>query len=171
MRAARLLTIMRVLQAEGRVTAGTLARRLEVSERTILRDLDELGSTGVPVFAVRGPQGGFELLDTYRGDRPAPAAPQPVEAGRLRRVRVRISPAALRRALVTGAPEGWRARPAPDPWPDRADWLEGSFRFTSDDDALRSLAALAPEVEVLLPVELRNAMRDLGRAIAARHGD
>lgn len=169
MRAGRLLAILRVLQSEGRVTAGELARRLEVSERTVLRDLDELSATGVPVYAVRGPQGGFELLDTFRKDMPKSPVVAAPGAGRLRRVRVRISPAALQRALVVGIPEGWRARPHPAASPDRKDWVEGSFRFTSDDEARSQLLALAPEVEVLLPAELRASMAALGRRIAAQH--
>ena len=168
-RAGRLLTILLVLQTEGRVTARELARRLEVSERTVLRDLEELGTTGVPVYAVRGRGGGFALLDTFRRPVPAVPVPAPSAPGRLRRVRVRISPAALQRALVTGTPEGWRARPLPDPSPEHPDWIEGSFRFTSDDDALHQLLALAPDVEVLLPIELRAAMAALGRQVAAQH--
>jgi predicted DNA-binding transcriptional regulator YafY len=168
MRAARLLTILRVLQVEGRVTAGQLARRLEVSERTVLRDLTELGSTGVPVYAVRGPGGGFELLDTFRAAAAAHAAPA-TEPGPIRRVRVRISPEALQRVLISGTPEGWRPRPVPDVWPDRDDWVEGSFAFTSDDDALRTLPMLGPDVEVLLPESLRTSMLERAMAVASLH--
>jgi len=169
-RAGRLLSVLLILQSEGRVTARELARRVEVSERTILRDLAELGSSGVPVYAVRGPQGGFELLDTWR--EPVPSArglAGPPGPGRLRRVRVRIAPAALQRVLVVGTPEGWRPRPFPDAADEHPDWIEGSFRFTSDDDALRALLALAPDVEVLLPIELREQMADVGRRIAEQH--
>jgi predicted DNA-binding transcriptional regulator YafY len=52
-----------ILQREGRVTATTLAQHLEVSERTVLRDIEELSGAGVPVFATRGPCGGFQLLE------------------------------------------------------------------------------------------------------------
>ena len=169
MRAGRLLTILLALQNEGRVTARELARRLEVSERTVLRDLAELGATGVPVYAVRGPHGGFELLDTHRQDVAPVAGSAPAGPGRLRRVRVRISPAALQRALVMGTPEGWRARPVPDASREHPDWIEGSFRFTSDDEARSQLLALAPDVEVLLPLEMRASMAALGRRIAAQH--
>lgn len=171
MRAGRLLAMLLVLQNDGRVTARELARRLEVSERTVLRDLAELSTTGVPVYAVRGPRGGFELLDTFR--QPVPAVPggaPPTQAqGRIRRVRVRISPSALQRVLVVGSPEGWRQRPFPDGSAEHPDWVEGSFRFTSDDDAVRELLALAPDVEVLLPVDLRARMAEAGRRIAAQH--
>jgi predicted DNA-binding transcriptional regulator YafY len=54
MRSDRLLSILLLLQAHARLTAGQLASRLEVSERTILRDLDALSAAGVPVYAEGG---------------------------------------------------------------------------------------------------------------------
>jgi len=66
MRASRLLSIMLLLQARGRVTAATLAEEFEVSVRTIYRDMDDLSAAGVPVFADRGSGGGFQLLDGFR---------------------------------------------------------------------------------------------------------
>lgn len=61
MKASRLLSILMLLQAHGRVTASQLARALEVSERTILRDIDQLSAAGVPLWGERGRQGGFQL--------------------------------------------------------------------------------------------------------------
>lgn len=169
MRAGRLLSLLLVLQNGGRITARELAEQLGVSERTVLRDIDALAAAGAPVFGVRGPGGGFEMLDTFNQTVPPLPPGLTPGTGRLRRVRVRISPAALQLALVTGRPDGWRARAAGDLPSDRSDWLEGSFRFDSYDAAIRELTALGPEVEVLLPVELRRSMAAIGRRIAGLH--
>ncbi len=66
MRADRLLSILFSLQVDQRVTAGELADRLEVSERTIYRDMDALSVAGIPVIAERGIGGGWSLLEEYR---------------------------------------------------------------------------------------------------------
>lgn len=66
MRADRLLSIMLTLQVNQRVTARELAERLEVSERTIYRDMDALSGAGIPVVAERGLGGGWELLEDYQ---------------------------------------------------------------------------------------------------------
>lgn len=68
MRADRLLQIMMLLQARGRMTAHDLSEELEVSERTIYRDIEALNMAGVPVMAERGPGGGCTLPDEYRTD-------------------------------------------------------------------------------------------------------
>jgi predicted DNA-binding transcriptional regulator YafY len=66
LRADRLISILLLLQVHRKVTAGELAKRLEVSERTILRDMDALSGVGVPVVAERGSGGGWSLLDGYQ---------------------------------------------------------------------------------------------------------
>ena len=62
----RLLSILMLLQLRVRLTSEELAREFGVSVRTIYRDVEELGAAGIPVYADRGPGGGFQLVDGYR---------------------------------------------------------------------------------------------------------
>jgi predicted DNA-binding transcriptional regulator YafY len=66
MRASRLLTILMILQTRGRTSAESLAEELEVSVRTVYRDIDQLSAAGVPVYAETGRNGGFALLDGWK---------------------------------------------------------------------------------------------------------
>src|SRR5260370_12762728 len=103
-----------------------LASELEVSPRTILRDIEALGSAGIPVYAVRGRLGGFELLDGFTSDLAAVRyrPERRVAAGGVQRARVRLSPRGRRLATLLRRPAGLpirrHARPAarPEGWVD-----------------------------------------------------
>src|SRR5216683_3287231 len=66
MRADRLLSTLLLLQANGKMTVRQLATRLEVSHRTAYRDLEALSAAGVPVLALRGARGGWQLDEEWR---------------------------------------------------------------------------------------------------------
>lgn len=68
MRTDRLLSLVALLRLRGRMTAAEIAEELEVSQRTVLRDIDSLSVSGIPVYAERGRNGGYALLPGFRAD-------------------------------------------------------------------------------------------------------
>src|SRR5215467_358688 len=66
MKSDRLLSALLLLQAHGRLTSRELAERLEVTARTVHRDMEALSTSGVPIFALRGAQGGWQLDENWR---------------------------------------------------------------------------------------------------------
>ena len=140
MRADRLLSLLSLLQVHGRLSASRLAAELEVSERTVYRDMDALSAAGVPVYAERGRNGGCALLPGYRTDVTGLTADEAralftftgsgtlADLGldtelrtALHKLLARLpavqQPEALRaKASVVVDPRGWRREPEDVPW-------------------------------------------------------
>jgi predicted DNA-binding transcriptional regulator YafY len=159
MRAGRLVTMLMLLQRRGQLTARELAQELEVSERTVLRDIEALSGAGVPVYAVRGSRGGFRLLGDFHRDLPVPA-----KASGRRRAHLRLSPEGRQLAALLGRPAGLRVRRRGDDG-----WFEATALVDSTASAISDVLALGTEVEVTAPPELRAAVASAARAIADRH--
>lgn len=68
MRADRLLSMLMLLETQGKMTAHQLAEELEVSERTIYRDITALNTAGIPIYTEGGPGGGISLVESYHTD-------------------------------------------------------------------------------------------------------
>ncbi|HEX4687151.1 MAG TPA: HTH domain-containing protein [Nocardioides sp.] len=170
MRAGRLISLVSILGREGRTTAGVLAQRLEVSERTILRDLEVLSGSGVPVYAVRGPGGGFQLLEGYSPTLPADAWLRPASRrGGSGRMTVRITSEGRRVAAILGYLQPLRLRPADGEDPDRG-WVTATCRMRSVSSMAVEVLALGPHVEVLAPGDLRDHVAELARRTSALYG-
>jgi len=170
-RASRLVGLLGLLQARGRMSTRQLASELEVSPRTILRDIEALGSAGIPVYAVRGRLGGFELLDGFTSDLAAVRyrPERRVAAGGVQRARVRLSPRGRRLAALLGRPAGIRIRRHARPAAGREDWVEAWVRIDSADAAVLDMLALGAEVEVVHPPDLRARIAETARQIADLH--
>ncbi|SOD58834.1 transcriptional regulator [Streptomyces zhaozhouensis] len=156
MRAARLIRLVLLLQSRRSMTAGELAAELEVSERTIVRDVAALSEAGVPVYADRGRVGGYRLVGGYRtrltglgrdeaealflsgvpsalrdmglGDT-ASAARLKVSAALLPELRDAERSAAQRFHL--DAPHWWQAPETPDALPSVAEAVWGEWRMSA----------------------------------------
>jgi len=162
------------------MSAAQLAEHLEVSQRTVLRDIEALSSAGFPVYAVRGSKGGFELLQGFSTGLPGTAprrdarrrqVPAAITASqRLQRARVRLTPRGRQIAALTGRPAGLRVRHSRSP-ASREGWTEAWISADSIDAAVMDILALGTEVEVIHPPELRNLIRDTALNVGRLYGD
>lgn len=156
MRAGRLLELVLLLQSGRRLTAADLAERLEVSPRTVLRDIEALSGSGVPVRSVRGANGGFELMEGYSTGIDEAEGWLPTDNGPTRRARaaIRISPEGRRRAAVLGRLQPIRLRRAVPA--DEHGWVEATFRLSSLEATVADVLSLGAEIEVMTPTRLRH---------------
>ena len=168
MRAGRLVALLMLLQDRGQVTAAELARQLEVSPRTILRDIEALSGAGVPVFATRGARGGFQLLGAYERSLPMPSGAPARRAAGAWRARARLSLAGRRLVALTGRPAGVRFRTRSS-GAGTGSWGEATWPIDTLDAAVLDVLSLGTEVEVVGPADLRAAVAEAARRIAERH--
>ncbi|MGG8408944.1 helix-turn-helix transcriptional regulator [Streptomyces sp. 12297] len=158
MRADRLVSLVLLLRRRGRLTADTLARELEVSIRTVLRDIEALSAAGVPVYAERGRHGGFTLLPGFQTEliglnHDEAIALLAAGSGRGEQVfGLRSALASAMRKVVDALPEGHRASAS-----------DAAQRFLVDPES--DLLSRRPAVEDVPD----SAMIEVRRAVLAGH--
>jgi predicted DNA-binding transcriptional regulator YafY len=155
------------------MTAAQLSAELEVSQRTILRDIEALNSAGFPIYAIRGSRGGFELLDGFSRElqRSSPASrPASAVPGQDPRALIRLSARGRRMAILTGRPAGLRVRRGGRPVPGREGWYEAWIQVESADAVISDVLALGADAELIQPSDLRRRIRDIAGRIAELNG-
>ena len=171
MRASRLVQLLGLLQTRGRMTARQLAAELEVSQRTVLRDIEALGSAGIPVYPTRGQAGGFQLIEGFSSDLPAVRMPPPRPAGQVARATILLSPRGRRLAVLLGRPAGMRIRRGqPALTAGRPGWVRASIPVDSPEATVLDVLALGAEAELLDPPDLRELVRETALLVARLHG-
>lgn len=115
MRASRLLSILMLLQTRGRLSAQALAGELEVSVRTVYRDVDHLSASGVPIWAENGRLGGFELEPGWRTQLTGLTVPEARAVflaglpGPAAELGLGEAMASAQLKLLAALPDGWRS--------------------------------------------------------------
>lgn len=115
MRASRLLSIQMMLETRGRLSAQQLAQALDVSVRTLYRDVDQLSAAGVPIYAERGRAGGFRLLEGWKTTLTGLTASEAQAvfltglAGPAAQLGLDTQVEAARLKLLTALPAAWRS--------------------------------------------------------------
>ena len=173
-RADRLVSLVLLLRRNGRMTAAALARELEVSTRTVLRDIEALSAAGVPVYAERGRHGGFALLPGFRAELAGLSQDEALAllvAGSRRGARALGLGPALASAMlkvVDALPERYGASAAAGRLlEDGRVWLE--VMFQDRRHAEWALWEFASAAEALAPGWLRERLHARAAAIAARY--
>ncbi len=171
MRADRLVSILLLLQSRGGITARELAETLEVSVRTIYRDMDALSAAGIPVYAERGANGGCRLVENYRteltGLTEAEAqalflleAPGPLDA-----LEVGQKLKAALRKLAAALPEYPSGQPQPRIHLDWARWGRRQAETVSLErlyEAVQRSRALRVKYKLWDAIEITQAVHPLG---------
>jgi len=155
------------------MTAAQLAAELEVSQRTILRDIEALNSAGFPIDAIRGSRGGFVLFEGFSRDLPrgSPASRPPARVpGQDQRAIIRLSARGRRMAILTGRPAGLKGLRSARPVPGREGWFEARIRVASADTVISDVLALGADAELIKPSDLRRRIRETAECIAELNG-
>jgi predicted DNA-binding transcriptional regulator YafY len=169
-RASRLVQLLGLLQSRGRMTARQLAAELEVSQRTVLRDIEALSSAGIPVYPTRGQNGGFQLIEGFSSDLPAVRRPTSRPAAPVARATIALSPRGRRLAVLLGRPAGMRIRRGQSArLAGRPEWVKASIAVDSPEATVLDLLALGAEAELLDPPDLRDLVRDTALRVARLH--
>ncbi|MER5637654.1 YafY family protein [Kitasatospora sp. NPDC002227] len=150
MRASRLISLLLLLQNRGRLTAAQLAEELEVSVRTVYRDVEALSAAGIPLYGEAGHAGGYQLLDGFR-TRLTGLTPAEAQAALLAALPGPAAQLGLGEARATAQLKLRAALPAPAGWVEDRFHLDapGWYGRTDETPHLTAVAAAVRERHAL----------------------